>query len=927
MWADVSMQVRRVTSRENHRPGSAVPSPSRPRCPGVSRDGWPTSPTSPARPPSFPITAQPGSRSATNIRSSLPASCRQLEPAFRFDACLNPKARHRGRDGARCQRVCASHPDVLYTTSSVRPILRPMSTLVYPAGNPTRRTRLGVGLLLVSLVGVVVQAPPDVLAGRSDPIASSTPVSESASGSPRIRVVVPGTAHYGTSLEVATNDGAHVFLTSWTPLVPGSQDWSYDAVAGRFIPVVRNPGTFIATRLTTPDAEHVVVQTQARLTPDDTDGSVDDLFLLSPGSIERITTATDTMIGKALFLSDDGSEILLSSLGDIYRWVAGSPALKLLTPNTDQTVTFLAASTDGSRILIQTDEALTGIPIDDGIYEPTKSGYTLRGAGVFRGMSEDGSRVFSRTTEVLTPDDVYGEDDDAYLSTDDGFELLTPGPYAALDIGGISADGSRWLLDTTEAMTAEDLDTSFDVYLVHDGVFDLISGGDTDASSSILSADGRYVVYLTTSALVPEDDDSYFDLYRVDSEHLDQPTLLSLGNAYQGLSATHISQDGNLIFIGADGKLLPGDQNDAFDVYVWRDGDLTMMSPGSDRGMRLTFVSDDMQRALFTTNAKLDPLDINGSYDVYSWDLDVVPPVPTISPIAPYTTSTLATFQIGAAADDAVWFDCRLDNAAWSRCGSTATFDGLSAGPHSFEVHAFDAAANRSVLPTTRSWTIDVDPPNVTAPTVRLLSGTTISQGRAKMRVVWSADEAASAIDHHELERKIDAGPWIVVSSTLIAPIAEQFVDPAHVYQYRARAIDRAGNVGPWQSGGSVTVAAIAERSPRITYTGSWKTSRSPALWGGRAMRSSSAGATASITFTGRSIAWVSRMGPERGKARIFVNGVRVATVDLRSSKVKNQRVVWAVTWGTAASRTVSIRVRGTAGRPWVELDGFVTAS
>jgi hypothetical protein len=65
----------------------------------------------------------------------------------------------------------------------------------------------------------------------------------------------------------------------------------------------------------------------------------------------------------------------------------------------------------------------------------------------------------------------------------------------------------------------------------------------------------------------------------------------------------------------------------------------------------------------------------------------------------------------------------------------------------------------------------------------------------------------------------------------------------------------------------------------------------------------------------------VARRGPTRGKAEVFVNGTKVATVDLSASSYQNQRVVWSMSWSSVATRTVTIRVVGTSGRPWVDLD------
>ena len=59
----------------------------------------------------------------------------------------------------------------------------------------------------------------------------------------------------------------------------------------------------------------------------------------------------------------------------------------------------------------------------------------------------------------------------------------------------------------------------------------------------------------------------------------------------------------------------------------------------------------------------------------------------------------------------------------------------------------------------------------------------------------------------------------------------------------------------------------------------------------------------------------------------MYVNGVLKATIDLYAPTYQNQRVVWAANWSTSATRTISIRVLGTSGRPRVEIDTIVVGS
>ncbi len=51
-------------------------------------------------------------------------------------------------------------------------------------------------------------------------------------------------------------------------------------------------------------------------------------------------------------------------------------------------------------------------------------------------------------------------------------------------------------------------------------------------------------------------------------------------------------------------------------------------------------------------------------------------------------------------------FECRLDAGAWRRCSSPKTYQGLSAGQHTFRVRARDASGNVDSTPASWTWTI-----------------------------------------------------------------------------------------------------------------------------------------------------------------------------------------------------------------------------
>ena len=61
------------------------------------------------------------------------------------------------------------------------------------------------------------------------------------------------------------------------------------------------------------------------------------------------------------------------------------------------------------------------------------------------------------------------------------------------------------------------------------------------------------------------------------------------------------------------------------------------------------------------------------------------------------------------------------------------------------------------------------------------------------------------------------------------------------------------------------------------------------------------------------------------GKLDILLDGVRVRTIDLGATSVSAPRsIVWSSTWAASGPHSVAIVVRGTAGRPAVDLDAFL---
>jgi Transglycosylase-like domain len=118
--------------------------------------------------------------------------------------------------------------------------------------------------------------------------------------------------------------------------------------------------------------------------------------------------------------------------------------------------------------------------------------------------------------------------------------------------------------------------------------------------------------------------------------------------------------------------------------------------------------------------------------------------------------------------------------------------------------------------------------------------------------------------------------------------------------------------------------ARFSDTAIAITYRSSWSLAYYASYSRGHAKYSSTLGATASFTFTGKGIAWVGPKGPTRGSARVSIDGVYVATVKLYSSTFVARSVVFARPLASG-SHTVVIRLV-TSGKP-VAIDELIVGA
>lgn len=242
-------------------------------------------------------------------------------------------------------------------------------------------------------------------------------------------------------------------------------------------------------------------------------------------------------------------------------------------------------------------------------------------------------------------------------------------------------------------------------------------------------------------------------------------------------------------------------------------------------------------------------------------------------------------------------------------------------GPKTVYAQFKDVGGNLSPIV---SDAIGLDGTAPTAPTAPVHKLSNPVTSRVNVRLTWSAstDTGGSGLAGYVLRQRIDGGAWTVVSNPTTAT-ANVSILTLKNYQFQIASRDRAGNVSAFVSGRGLRASNYSESSPTIKYSGTWSNHSHSTYLGGKAKYSKTRNATATLTFTGNQVAWVSRKSATSGKARVYINGTLIATVNLYSSTTQIKQVVFSRTFTSVRTRKLKIVVLGTAGHPRVTVDQF----
>ncbi|MFG3410451.1 N-acetylmuramoyl-L-alanine amidase [Streptomyces sp. NPDC048142] len=236
----------------------------------------------------------------------------------------------------------------------------------------------------------------------------------------------------------------------------------------------------------------------------------------------------------------------------------------------------------------------------------------------------------------------------------------------------------------------------------------------------------------------------------------------------------------------------------------------------------------------------------------------------------------------------------------------------LAQGTHKVAVRAVHQAGTTATSAAATVIAETTAPTFTTKPALSLRNGTVNTAG-VPLTLVWKATDTAA-----------------LKEVRLTAPVAQTYgpstFSAAHTGKsglastWSMTAYDQAGNAAT----ASATGTPVILQETAAVKSGTWAVRSSTSYLGGKSFSSSAKNASLTWTFTGKSAAWVVSRANTSGQAHIYVDGVKTATVDLKSSTTKYRDAIWTKTWATSSKHTIKIVVAGTSGRPTITTDGLV---
>jgi len=262
----------------------------------------------------------------------------------------------------------------------------------------------------------------------------------------------------------------------------------------------------------------------------------------------------------------------------------------------------------------------------------------------FLRMADDGSRLLFTSTEMLTEDAPAASYEYVYeyRVSDRSLNFLEAFPNAP-NFLNVSEDASHAFVEATEALAPGGQAGEYNLYVLNEGELEWIASAPTPLDTSadfpgtaaISSPDGKAFTIATKSDLVGFDTNGRDQVYLhregkplvcascVEGRAPQTETLLSIGSYSiyndHGRYASSLASDGSAVAFETGDPLVPGDRDENRDVYIWNEGELSLLTPAPVQGNAyLLGMSTDARDVFFTSTAPVLAQDVDGGdTDIY----------------------------------------------------------------------------------------------------------------------------------------------------------------------------------------------------------------------------------------------------------------------------------------------------------------------
>jgi len=246
-------------------------------------------------------------------------------------------------------------------------------------------------------------------------------------------------------------------------------------------------------------------------------------------------------------------------------------------------------------------------------------------------------------------------------------------------------------------------------------------------------------------------------------------------------------------------------------------------------------------------------------------------------------------------------------------------------GCNTVDVEAWDNMGLQSGDQTDGPLCYDSVPPSITkAPSLSIQSNVHLGSS-VPVTVRWHATDATSGVNHYTLYESKGGGSFtkygVTTSSSLTLHLAT-----GHKYRFKVSATDNAGNTSTTKAGKTYTLTRVQETSKSIAYSSGWKRHSLSGASGGHVKSAKHGGSTATFSFHGSQVAWVSTEGPKYGSAKVKIGSGKATKVSLHTSTAEAGWIVDVISTSSASHKLV-ISVLGTKGHPRVDVDAFIVLS